>query len=164
MTVLELETTVGGSEASVSAEMRQRRDQALIDVERSELVQLLQEVRSLRHYLRQQRNDLRGPFPHQRPELSATEEHCLRLFRCTCVRNVVTVWRESLTSESLTGRGDNWYEAASDFDLVAQDNVAVENDEDAICCSAALIQLKSRGPGGSRAIRAYRGYFFWSET
>jgi hypothetical protein len=39
----------------------------------------------------------------------------------------------------LTGRRDDRHKPASDFDLVAQHYVSVENDEDAIRRRAALI-------------------------
>ncbi len=164
MAVLQLETTIGSRETSVGAEVRQGRDKALVDVERGELVQLLEEVRSFRHYLREQRNDLRGALPHQRPELGAAEKHGFRFFRCACIRDVVAIRSKSFTTESLTSRGDHGNKAAPDFDLVAQDDVSLENDEDAIRHGATLIQLKSGRPGGSRAISTYGCYFFRSET
>jgi len=160
MTVIELETTIGSGEASIGAEMRERRHQSLIDVERRKLVQLFEKVSSLRHYLRQERNDLRGALTHERAELRAAQKHRLRLFGCICIRDIVAVGSESLAPESLTSSGDDGDEAAADFDLVAEHNVSVENDEDTVCRSAALVQLESRGPGGSRAIRAYRSNFF----
>jgi hypothetical protein len=78
-------------------------------------------------------------FAHQSTELSAAEKHCLRFFRSARIGDVVAVGSESLTSESLTGRRDDGHKPASDFDLVAQHYMSVENDEDAVCRRAALI-------------------------
>lgn len=164
MAVLELETTIGSGKAPIGAEMRKCRDQPLVDVERGELVQLLEEVGPLRHYLRQEGNDVRRAFPDYRPELSAAEKHRLRLFRRARISHVIAVGRESLTPESLPNSCDHRNESASNLDLVSQDNVAFENDEDAIRCRAALIELESRGPCRSRTVRADQCYFVRSET
>ena len=164
MTGLELEATIGSSEAPIGAEMRQRGDQTLIDVERCELVQLLEKERSLRHYLRQQRNDVRGALPHQSAELSATEKHCLRFFRGACVGDVMTVGRNPSLPKVCPAVAITGNEAAADLDLVAKDYVAIENDEDAVRCDATLIELESSGPGCPRAIRANGCHFIRSET
>src|SRR5258706_15504715 len=101
---------------------------------------------------------------HQSTELGTAEKHCLRFFRSARIGDVVAVGSESLTSKSLAGRRDDWNKSASDFDLVAEHYVSAENDEDAVCRRAPLIQLESTGPRGSRAVRAYWRYFFRSET
>jgi len=164
MTVLQLETPVGGGKASIGAEMCECRDEPLIDVERGKLVQFFEKVGPLRHYLRQQRKYLRGALPYQRAELTAAEKHGLRLFTRAGVRDVVAVGRETFATEGLTSGRDDGNKAASYFDLVAKYYVPVENDEDTVGHGAALIKLESRGPDGSRAIRADRGYLFWSEA
>jgi hypothetical protein len=66
----------------------------------------------------------------------------------------MTVGRQSFATESLSHRSDHWDESATDFDLVAQDYVTIENDENTVRCGAALIELESSGPARSRAIRA----------
>src|ERR1700694_5765751 len=127
-------------------------------------MELFQKVRPLRHYLRQERKDVRGALPHQSPELRATEEHGSRFFRRACIRDVMTIGRESLAPESLSYRGNNGNESAPDFDFVAQDYMSIKNDEDAICRRTTLIELEPCGPGRSRPIRADRRNFIRSET
>ncbi len=107
---------------------------------------------------------MRGAFSHYGAKLSATEKHRLRFFRGVCIRDVMTVRRESLASESLSHRSDHWDEAATYLDLVTQDYMSVENDEDAVRCDATLIELESGGPGGARAVRANQCYIIRSEA
>ena len=76
----------------------------------------------------------------------------------------MTVRRKAFASECLSGRGDERNESTSDFYLVAQNDVTVEYDEDAVCRSAALIELKSGRPVCLRAVRADGRYFVRSET
>src|SRR5687767_14546334 len=162
MIVLELETTIRCGEASIGAEMRQRGNQALIDVERGELVQLLEQVRSLGHYLREERNDLRGPLAHHSAKLSAAEKHCPGFFRRACISDVLAVGSKAFAPESLARRSNHGNEAPSDFDLVAQNYMPIEHDEHTIGCRAALIELESCRPRGARAISADRSDFFWT--
>jgi hypothetical protein len=107
---------------------------------------------------------MRWAFTYGSPELSATQKHCLRFFRRVRIRDVMTVGRQSLAAESLSHRSDHRDESATDFDLVTQDYVTIENDENAIRCGAALIELESSGPASSRAIRANECDIIRSET
>ena len=164
MSVLQLETAVRRREAAIGAEMKQRGYQSLIDVQRRQLVKLFEQIGSLRHYLRQQWNRLRRPLSHEGAELRSAQKHCLRFFRRARVRDVVTIRGQSFTSERLPRRRDDGNESASDFDLVSQNDVAIENDEDAVCRGAALLKLKSRRPVCFRAVCADGRYFVRSET
>ena len=51
VTVLELESAIIRREAAVGAQVCESGDQTLIHVQRGELVQLLEQVRTLGHYL-----------------------------------------------------------------------------------------------------------------
>src|ERR1700674_3071242 len=126
--------------------MRERGYQALIDVQRCQLVKFLEQISALRHYLRQQRNRLGRMLPDKSAELCSAQEHGLRFFRCARVRDVLTVRRKPFASKCLSGRGDERDESTSDFYLVAQNDVTIEHDEDAVCRGTALIELKSGRP------------------
>ena len=164
MTVLELEPAICGSEASIGTEVRQRGHETLIDIQRGELVKLLEKISALRHYLRQQRYRLRGAFSYERAELSSTQKHCGRLFRRAGISDVATVRGKSFASECLSFRRNDRNESASDFDLVAQNDVAIQNDEYAVSGCSALIELKSRGPVRLGTVGANGRHFFRSET
>src|ERR1700730_1152763 len=144
--------------------MRQGGYQALIDVQRRQLVKFLEQISSLRHYLRQERNCLGRTLPDESAELRSAQEHGLRLLRCACVRDVLTVRRQPFASKCLSGRSNERNESTSNFYLVAQNYVAVEHDEDAVCRGSALIELKSGRPVCFGAVGANGRYFVRSET
>jgi hypothetical protein len=80
------------------------------------------------------------------------------------VRDVLTVRRKPFASKCLSGCGDERNESTSDFYLVAQDDVTIEYDEDAVSGSTTLIKLKSGRPVCFRAVSAEGRYFVRSET
>jgi hypothetical protein len=76
----------------------------------------------------------------------------------------MTIRGEPLASESLSHCRDHRDESATNLDLVAQDDMTVENDEDAVRCDATLIELEPGWPGGARAVRANECYIIRSEA
>src|SRR6266403_4228926 len=138
--------------------MRQRGHQTLIDIQRRQLVKFLEQIGALRHYLRQQRNRLGRTLPDESAELCSAQKHGRRFFRCARVRNVMTVRRKPFASKCLSGRSNQRNESTSYFYLVAQNDVTLEYDEDAVRGSATLIELKSGRPVSFRAACAARRY------
>src|SRR4051812_40059685 len=143
MAVLQLETSVSSGEAAIAAEMRERGDQALIDVERGQLVELLEQIGPLRHYLREQRYRLRRMLSHESAELRAAQKHAGRFLGSVRVCDVVAVWTQPFTSKRLARRRDHGHESTTNLDLVAKDYMAFENNEHAVCRRAALVELES---------------------
>ena len=143
MTVFQLEPTIRRGETVIAAQVCQCRHQPLVDIQRCELVQLLEQVGALRHDLRQQRNGLRGSLANERAELCPTQEECPRFLRRAGIGDVGAVGRQAFASERLARRGNYGNESTSDFDLVPQYDVTLEHDENAVSRRTTLIKLES---------------------
>lgn len=164
MAVLQLESSIGGREAAIRAQMRQRGDETLVDIQGRELVQLLEQVRALRHDLRQQGQRVNRALSHAGTKLRPAEEQGSGFLGCARVGDIAAVGRETLTPERLSGCCDDGDKTAPNFYLVAQNDMSFEHDEDTIRCSAALIYLKAGGPCRFCAVQRYRCNFFGGET
>src|SRR6185436_7959588 len=114
------------------------------------------QVGAFRHDLRQQWDCLRRPFSHERAELRAAEKHGLRLLRRIRISDVGATGRQTLAAKRLPNCCDDRNEPTADFDLVAKEDVAIENDEYAVRRGATLIELEAGGPDGFRSVRADR--------
>src|SRR5206468_3247015 len=107
MIVLELQSTIWCGEGVVAAQVRERRHQSLINIQRRQLVKFLQQIGAFGHYLRQQWNRLGRTFSHERPELCSAQKHCFGFFGGARIGDVRASGCQTFAAECLPHRRDH---------------------------------------------------------
>ena len=141
----------GGENIRVS-KARERRDDALLDAERRQLAQFVEQRGPFGQELTDQGDRMLRLLANECTEPGRAQEECFTLFFGTRVGDVDPGGLQAFGSERFVFRRDGGHERPARAHAAAQDDTTARHGEYAISGSASLIDRKACGPCRSRGI------------
>ena len=139
-------------ERLVTRHANQRGDDALLDAQRRELAQSIEQRRSFGQQLADERERVLRLLANEGAKPRRAQKERLRFLVGSSIRRVTSRRRQSLGTERLAGTRDAWNESARRTYSTTQHDSSSRDDEESIRWRTALIDAETRRPRRMRRV------------